>query len=63
MKIVVDRDACEGHGVCEGLAPELFEVGPDDQVILLKNQLEAADRAKIQAAVLGCPRAALKLEE
>ena len=23
---MVDRDLCQGHGVCEGEAPEVFEV-------------------------------------
>ena len=25
-RIVVDRDLCQGHGVCEGEAPDVFTV-------------------------------------
>lgn len=35
FRIVVDRDLCQGHGVCESEAPDLLEVGPDKQVVLL----------------------------
>ena len=30
MKIQVDRDKCEGLGMCEAMAHEYFEVDDDD---------------------------------
>lgn len=29
MKVQVDRNKCAGIGLCEGLSPDLFEVGDD----------------------------------
>ena len=29
MKIIVDRQRCDGNGVCMGIAPEIFDVDDD----------------------------------
>ena len=29
MRIIVDTDRCTGHGICESLASDVFEVGSD----------------------------------
>ena len=33
MRIIVDPDRCEGQAVCVGLAPAVFELGDDDEVV------------------------------
>jgi ferredoxin len=63
MRIVVDRDLCEGNAVCMKMAPEVFAVGEDDQVRVLVDQPGEALRAKVEAAVRRCPRQALTLVE
>ncbi len=35
FRIVVDADLCQGHGVCENEAPDLFEVDDDHKVAVL----------------------------
>ena len=35
MRVLVDIDLCQGHGVCESEAPEVFVVGRDHQVEVL----------------------------
>ena len=63
MRIVVDKDLCQGHGVCESEAPEVFSVPKNGPVTLL-NETPAEDlRAKVQAAVTYCPTHALKIVE
>jgi ferredoxin len=62
MKIHVDTDRCTGHGVCESLAPEIFEVGDDGIVHLLTTDLTEDQRADIESAVAECPTQALSLE-
>jgi ferredoxin len=64
MKIVVDRDLCEANGVCVRLVPEAFALD-DDEVLHLQvmQPLDAAMRARLAAAVAGCPKGALAWDE
>ena len=62
MRILVDRDLCEGNAVCMKVCPEVFTVDDDDQVRLLVEQPPEDLRAKVETAVRRCPRQALKLE-
>lgn len=62
-KIVLDRPRCEGHGLCEEIAPKLMHLDDEGELILDVEQLpegspELTDAA---AAVRVCPVAALKL--
>jgi ferredoxin len=61
MRIVVG-DACAGHGVCESIRPDLFEVG-EDGIAHVVGDLSDADREDLLAAVEQCPTQALKLED
>jgi ferredoxin len=63
MRIVVDRELCEGNGVCERVAREVFQVGDDDLARVLVERPDAALRPKVDAAVRGCPRQAIRLVE
>jgi ferredoxin len=60
MKIEVDRDTCEGLGMCEAMAHEYFELD-DDTMTVLDDSPPEADRSKVHAAVEACPVMALKL--
>jgi ferredoxin len=62
MRIVVDRDRCEGNGRCESVAPELFSVGDDEQVVVAEERPAERLREKVEAAIRLCPRQALRLE-
>ncbi|GAA0973376.1 Ferredoxin fas2 [Nocardioides aquaticus] len=61
MRVVADRDTCEGLGMCEAMS-ELFEVGDDGSVVVHDEQPPEAARADVQAAVDACPVLALRLE-
>ncbi len=64
MRVKVDRDLCQGHGVCAEEAPEAFEVDEDsNQVRLLQETPADALRAKVRTAVKYCPTRALSIEE
>ena len=64
VKISVSRDRCEGHGLCHGIAPELFVLDDDGLVeVTTKGQSVPADLEERAAqAVHTCPMGALRLE-
>lgn len=62
FKIVVDHDLCQGHGVCEGEAAELFEL-QDERVVLLDETPDPKLRKKAEAACEYCPQRALSIED
>lgn len=60
-KPVVDKDTCQGHMVCVGIASEVFEI-EDDGKSSVKDP-EGADEKTIQQAIDGCPVDAISWEE
>ena len=63
MRVVVDRDLCQGHGVCESEAPAVFEVGKDHKVTVLDGHPPEEMRASVEEAVRFCPTHALSVVE
>ena len=61
MRITVDRDKCEGLGMCEAMAHEFFEVDDDDTMTVLDESPAEGDRDNVHAAVEACPVLALSL--
>jgi ferredoxin len=59
MRIVVDDDLCQGHGVCESEAPDLFEVSRERKVRVIDDAPAEDRRAAVAAAVRYCPTRAL----
>jgi sterol 14alpha-demethylase len=60
-RIVVDRDLCQGHGVCESEAPGVFEVSKDGVLTIVHESPD--DRRSVEAAVKYCPTHALSIVE
>jgi ferredoxin len=62
MRIIYDRDACQGHNRCYLLAPELFDVDDEGYAILRETGEVPADlERKAQLAVDNCPEYAITL--
>jgi ferredoxin len=61
MRVEVDLDKCTGHGICESIAADVFEVGNDGVVVILDHERPDSDRGRMQQAVTQCPVAALRL--
>lgn len=61
MRVEVDLDKCTGHGICESIAEDVFEVQDDGTVLILDGNRPESDRERMQAAVTQCPAAALRL--
>jgi sterol 14-demethylase len=62
-RIVVDRDLCQGHGVCESEAPEVFSVSKDGVLTVLDERPGDDHRTAVEAAVKYCPTHALTIVE
>ncbi|NMO02138.1 ferredoxin [Gordonia sp. TBRC 11910] len=60
MRVVVDLDLCQGHGMCELEAPDVFSSGRD-HVDVLQEKPDDSVRAEVLAAVRYCPTQALKI--
>ena len=62
MKILVNRELCEGNARCVAVAPEVFRLDDEvDTVQLLVERPDAALREKVETAMSLCPRQALSL--
>lgn len=61
MRITVDREACEAHGVCESLAPDVFELD-DDELLHVVEEPPGRHVEEARRAVQSCPKMALSLE-
>ncbi|MFG2193326.1 ferredoxin [Streptomyces sp. NPDC048639] len=66
MKVSIDFGRCEGHGLCEEAAPELFRLDDEGDLVALfdhEEALPAARRAAAERAVRVCPIGALKVAD
>lgn len=63
-RIRVDRDLCQGHGVCVDEAPGAFSLDKqENKVKVILSGLSGADHDRVQRAVKHCPTRALSFEE
>lgn len=64
MKIIVDRQRCDGNGVCMGIAPEVFDVDDDLYLHVAENIPDDPElRTRVRQSITSCPILALKLVE
>ena len=63
MKVVVDFDLCQSNGICQGMAPEVFEVRDDGYLYVLQEHPDESLRKAVESAVNSCPVQAISLVE
>ncbi|UXA05898.1 ferredoxin [Mycobacterium sp. SMC-2] len=62
MRVEVDYRRCEGHAICVGLVPKVFELGEDDeQVRVVDDTPDESDQSNVILAAKRCPTMAIKL--
>jgi ferredoxin len=61
VRVEVDRELCASTGGCEALAPDVFEIADDGELVVLAPEPGPADQADVRNAVQGCPTRALRL--
>ncbi len=63
MKLIVDRQLCEGNARCAETAPELFEVRDDDKSYVMVESPSGSQKEKARLAARLCPRQAISIIE
>jgi ferredoxin len=63
MRVVVDRDRCEGNAICLGIAPDLFQLDEDEYAIVTADPIPADQEELALQAIADCPRAALSRKD
>jgi ferredoxin len=63
MRVSVDLDLCQGHGVCESEAPSVFVLAKDTTVTIVEEHPGEGLRGQVEAAVRFCPTSALRIAE
>jgi ferredoxin len=63
FRIVVDFDLCQGHGVCESEAPEVFAVNEEFELDIQIPEPGPEHREACERAARFCPTRAIRLED
>lgn len=63
MRITVDRALCQGHGVCESEAPDVFAVSKAGELTILDESPADDQLPAVRQAVKYCPTHALTVED
>ena len=61
MRVMVDREKCEGAAVCVAVAPTVFEMDDENKAVVV--DATAEDDATLMRAAKGCPYKAVILED
>lgn len=61
MRIEVDWDLCESNAVCMGIAPDVFLLGDDDMLTVLRPEVTPENEELVREAVRQCPRQAISI--
>jgi ferredoxin len=62
VRVVVDRERCQGHGRCYDLAPDVFESDERGRVVVaVDGELPPELEPDVRIGVQNCPESALRL--
>lgn len=64
MEVRVDKNVCQGHGVCLMMAENLFDIDDEDGLAwVTKQPVTEADKEAARAAMGNCPERAISITE
>jgi len=63
MRIILDQSKCDGLGMCEAEAPDLFEVQDEGSLVIFDLTPGEDRRDEVEAACDACPTQALSIAE
>lgn len=63
QRVEIDRQLCNGYGNCVVVAPDLFDIDPDDNIAYLIGDEQPGDDAmpQVREAADDCPVRAIRL--
>jgi ferredoxin len=62
VRVEVDYAKCEGHGLCEQVGPQVYQLDDDGELILLHGEDVPAElEAQATSGARSCPVAALTI--
>ncbi|HWD03865.1 MAG TPA: ferredoxin [Amycolatopsis sp.] len=59
MEIDLDRSRCEANAVCVGLAPEVFDLNDEEELVITPGEIPAELVERVSSALAACPKNAL----
>jgi ferredoxin len=59
MRVVVDDDACAGHGVCVAVCPQVFALTADGYAEATRSEIPPELEASVVDAIESCPERAI----
>jgi ferredoxin len=63
MRVVVDRDRCEGNAIRVKIAPEVFTLDDDEYAMVTADPIPVEQETHAEHAIAECPRAALSRKD
>jgi len=63
MKAKVDKELCTGCGICIDVCPPVFEMGDDNQAIVIADPVPPECEDDCRDAAEQCPSEAIQVEE
>jgi ferredoxin len=63
VHVVIDRTLCQGHGLCVGEAPDVFDLADTGELVVLNATPSEAQRPALDAAAIGCPTGAISIHD
>ena len=63
MKVILNSEACTGHGRCYVLAPDVFDADEEGYSVLKVAEVPPELEAQARAGVANCPERAISVEE
>jgi 3-phenylpropionate/trans-cinnamate dioxygenase ferredoxin reductase subunit len=61
--IQADLGQCQGYANCVLAADDVFDIGDDGVVMLLRAEIPDAERARVEGAARACPVSALTVTD
>jgi ferredoxin len=60
-RLVVDLNLCDAHGDCVLAAPDVFDLGEDDEKVVVLDP-DPGDWERVERAARACPVSAIRIE-